>query len=168
MNLSLAGGDACPSEFLPQQIAEPSVLSPQVCNLPLLMALSGSSNGPDAGPFVSLPAPQHIVVPSGLKAHVWKPPLLIKTKDSPAGGDACPALSLPQQTGAPSNRRAQVWTAPLLIFEKVSPWGTVDWLDLSLAWSRLLPQQTGRTVLPESASVEVAAADRHQRLTFRR
>ena len=40
VNLSLAGSVACPSEFNPQQAADPSSLRPHACAPPVVIALN--------------------------------------------------------------------------------------------------------------------------------
>ena len=71
-NVLPRGGEACPLSFSPQQMGEPSALSPHVYDPPVVMLVKVVSAGGDDWPCSSLP--QQTGVPSDSSAHEWSPP----------------------------------------------------------------------------------------------
>ena len=105
---SPAGTFSCRCASSPQQTAEPSERSPQVCTPPLLMDENRSDGGGVPWPRSNSLAPQHTALPSERSPHVWKSPLLTDS-NRPSGGEDSPYSSLPQQSTAPPfNLTAQV------------------------------------------------------------
>jgi hypothetical protein len=123
---------SCPFPSAPQQAAEPSSRTAQVCRLPALIATAvrpgGSATGDGSGwtsvrpgPFPSCPSasyPQQTAEPSSRIAQACSPPAAIETARRPDGsatGEAvgwesviagplpsCPRKSDPQQAAEPS------------------------------------------------------------------
>ena len=75
VNFSSVGGDASPSQLLPQQTGEPSERSAQVCLPPLLMAMTFSDGRarPLAFAWPRLLSPQQTGEPWVRSAQVWEP-----------------------------------------------------------------------------------------------
>lgn len=71
-NVLPEGGEACPLSSSPQQMGEPSALSPHVYDPPPVILVNVVSAGGDDWSFSSLP--QQTGVPSAASAHEWRPP----------------------------------------------------------------------------------------------
>ena len=73
----LSGGVVSPHDSRPQQAAEPSVLTPQVCLVPALTEVNSPSGGV-AWPYPS--SPQQATEPSSLTPQVYSYPALTDAK----------------------------------------------------------------------------------------